>query len=295
MQNPVASLFQRVCPTMFAMSEAAEPAKNEARRNQDLNRRHLPSSFRRRVKKGLKRPLIWLQTLIAPRLYIMYMWLVCKTSRIENRGWEKLQETNKKYSGVVAMLWHEEVFWVAYGYKDEYAHTLTTFGDSGAVINKMLRLCNYTVFQLSNKKRDKRNRSRIVQAMIEHMNETDEVIYGITCDGSSGPPYRMKRGGLVIAKACNKPMIIVRTWFKRMIRLPTWDRVAIPLPFNVIYKYASDPYDMPEDTDTDEGMEAFRQQLENDLIDLAIRSYEELGQKIPPNLLKDQAASLPTT
>jgi len=122
--------------------------------------------------------------------------------------------------------------------------------------------------------------------MIEHMNARDDVIYGLTVDGSKGPPYRMKTGGIVIARDCGKPIILARVWIKRCMRLNTWDRTAIPLPFNRISCYLRGPYFVPEDAHSEDGLEAFRDRLEDDLIDLAVHSYEEMGHPRPENLVK---------
>jgi hypothetical protein len=65
--------------------------------------------------------------------------------------------------------------------------------------------------------------------------------------------------------------------------------MAIPLPFNLIRYYLRGPYVVPESARGDSGLERFRRALENDLIDLAALSYDEMGQQRPANLLKRSA------
>jgi hypothetical protein len=65
--------------------------------------------------------------------------------------------------------------------------------------------------------------------------------------------------------------------------------MAIPLPFNVIRYYLRGPYVVPASASGEIGLEEFRRNLENDLIDLAALSYDEMGQKRPANLLKRSA------
>ena len=60
----------------------------------------------------------------------------------------------------------------------------------------------------------------------------------------------------------------------------------------MIRYYIRGPYLVPENAHTEEGLEEFRDQLENDLIDLAARSYVDMGQKRPANLVKRDPASL---
>ena len=156
----------------------------------------------------------------------------------------------------------------------------------------MLKLCGYVVFRGGSTSGKARRREGTLLEMIEHMRTTPEVTYGLTVDGSKGPAYRMKTGGIVIARECGKPIALVRTWYKRCLRMRTWDRMALPLPFNVIRYYIRGPYHVPESARTDEGLLRFRNELESDLIDLAVQSYADMGQEVPPNLVKRDEASL---
>jgi lysophospholipid acyltransferase (LPLAT)-like uncharacterized protein len=96
----------------------------------------------------------------------------------------------------------------------------------------------------------------------------------------------MKTGGIVVAGTCGKPIALVRTWYRHSLRLPTWDRTAIPLPFNrITYSYRG-PYFAPESLADSAAFERFHSELEDDLVDLAAESYAVMGQPRPPNLVK---------
>ena len=82
----------------------------------------------------------------------------------------------------------------------------------------------------------------------------------------------MKPGALMIAYKCEKPIVFVRTWAKRNLHLPTWDRMAVPLPFNHIRQYLWGPFFVPEDAGDPAVFEAFRIELENQLVQLAEES-----------------------
>ena len=224
-----------------------------------------------------------------PRLYLGYMWLVYATSRINFNNFLELHDIIRKHDGCVAVLWHEEVFTVAYAYGRAArlrGHTLASHGDAGSVITRMLKLCNFVVFRGGSSDRRSRRDTGVLKPMIEHMRNNREVIYGITVDGSQGPPYRMKAGGVVIAQECNRPLVLVRTWYKRSLRMKTWDRTAIPLPLNEINYYLRGPYDVPATADTPEGFEAFFREIEDELIEMARVSYADVGQTPPANLVE---------
>ena len=227
-------------------------------------------------------------------IYVAYMKFVFATSRVDTNGFQVLGDISQKHDGAVALLWHEEVFTVAFAYGRGFLkvrpHTLASIGTIGEVITRMLELCGFTVFRGGSSGRASRRRSAIVADMIEHMKVTNNVTYGITVDGSRGPAYRMKRGGVVIARACGRPVVLVRTWYKRCVRLDTWDRTAIPLPFNKIKYYLDGPHHVPDDADSEEGLARFMLFLEDRLIDVAVTSYREMGQPIPANLVKRSTA-----
>lgn len=221
-----------------------------------------------------------------------YMRFVWATSRLSGQENFVLNAISAERDGAVALLWHEEVFTVAFGYPyiGVYGHTLASIGDSGEAISRILKRCGYVVFRGGSSTSRARRRTGVLEEMIAHMRENHGVIYGLTVDGSKGPRYRMKTGGIIIARECDKPIALVRTWYKRCLRLNTWDRMALPLPFNEIRYYLHGPYDVPADANTDEGLARFRLQLENELIDIAAQSYRDAGQPIPDALVKRTAA-----
>jgi len=131
-----------------------------------------------------------------------------------------------------------------------------------------------------------RHREGVIDDLVAHMRDHHGVLYGLTVDGSKGPAYRLKTGGIVVAAACGKPIALVRTWYRHSLRLPTWDRTAIPLPFNrIAYSYRG-PYFAPESLADGAGLERFQNELEDDLVDLAAESYAVMGQPRPTNLVK---------
>jgi hypothetical protein len=282
------------CELMVARPDPIPSGAAAAPRPARRPRGAVSRAFRAWVRPLFSKRLSRLAAVVVPRLYVAYMRLVWATSRLEGRERFVLNDIARAHDGVVSLLWHEEVFSVAYGYPyvGIRGHTLASVGESGEVISRMLERCGYVVFRGGSSSGGSRRRTGVLDEMIAHMRAKPMVIYGLTVDGSKGPPYRMKTGGVVIARSCGKPIALVRTWYQRCLRLKTWDRMAIPLPFNVIRYYLRGPYFVPADADTDEGMARFCLLLENDLVDLAAQSYAEAGQPLPANLRKrDEATS----
>ena len=275
-------------PTLTVSDSAPPPRRRRRSRPARFFRRHIRPLFSRRLSA--------LAAATIPLLYMLYMRLVWATSRVEGgRDFLALKRIAAKHNGAVSLLWHEEVMTVAFGYSylGLRGHTLASIGEAGEVIARMLTRCGFVVFRGGSTTHRSRRREGALEEMIAHMRTHDEVIYGLTVDGSKGPAYHLKTGGIIIARECAKPIVLVRTWYKRCVRLPTWDGMAVPLPFNVIRYYLRGPYTVPDSARTEEGLEQFRLRLEHDLVDLAAQSYADMGQPLPANLVKRRNAETP--
>ena len=264
-------------------------SEGEARRR----RRGGPFRRLRKALRGWVVPrLVGPALAVVPSFYLLYMRFVYATSRVRANDFMRLHDIIREHDGAVGLLWHEEVFTVAYGYPHLgfRPHTLASLGRIGELITRLLLRCGFVVFRGGSSAKPSRRRANVVPDLIEHMRTHREVVYGLTVDGSQGPPYRMKRGGVVVARECGRPVVLVRTWYRRCLRLPTWDRTAIPLPWNEIAYTIAGPYAVPADAASGVGLARFVLELEDELIGLALRSYTEMGQ-LPPAALRRRSAA----
>jgi lysophospholipid acyltransferase (LPLAT)-like uncharacterized protein len=230
----------------------------------------------RRLRRATGRALVELAVAVVPRIYLAYMWLVWKTSRVERIGVDP-EDIRAHYGREVVALWHEEVFFVAWAFRDLHASTLASRGDFGEVITRMLELCNFEVFRGGSSTGKSRRSPEIVEDMIEHMQSNEGIIYGITVDGSNGPRYRAKPGAARIAAVCRAPMLVQKTWCRWRLRLPNWDRTIIPLPFNHIVEVFAGPYLPPADVDRPRPFKQWAREMERELwrlTDWVWRRYE---------------------
>ena len=246
----------------------------------------------RRVRHALRphvaRPLLWLGVRTLPRLYVLYMGLVWRTSRIDAHDFSRGREILERHRGAVSLVLHQDVMLMGYGVPrlGFPLHTLASVGDAGEIITRALELCGFVVFRGGAASRSSRRRLGVLRSMIAHMRDTDGVTYGITVDGSKGPIYEMKEGGIAIARACGVPVVVCRLWSSRCIQLRTWDRTAIPLPFGRIDVRMLGPFFPPKDSEGEAAAERFRLERERDLIELAGESHERAGEARPPELLR---------
>ena len=244
------------------------------------------------MRRSLSKPLVRLLAFVAPPAYVAYMRWVFATSRFESEGLERGFEVLDAHDGVVLLSWHEEIFAAPYTVArlGVRLDTLASTGDPGEVIARVLSRCGHVAFRGGSSRRRSRRRPQVMFEMIEHMRSQHRVVFGITVDGSSGPAYHMKRGGVTLARESGRPILLARVWFRRCLRLPTWDRTAIPLPYNLIRCTLRGPYFVPDEARTRPGLERFRGELERELRELAAGSYREMGQPLPPALCRERLA-----
>ncbi|MHC4393319.1 MAG: lysophospholipid acyltransferase family protein [Planctomycetota bacterium] len=268
-------------PSVAAPSLAGAPPSPEAPASSpEPTKPRRKSSLRRRIRKAFSKRLIRLLALIIPPIYQLGMWLVYKTSRVEHENTDLLWILRERYGGMIGIMWHQDVFMVAYSFRQYEGHTLASTSDFGTIISGMLKNNGFVTFRGGSTAARSRKRD-VLGPMIEHMRNGPAVCYGITCDGSRGPAYRLKRGSVVIAHEARKPMIVARTWCKWRIPLPGWDHAYIPLPFNHIRQTFAGPYFVPAEADDPAVLEAFRLEMEDELLNLTWYVHGEVDRAFP--------------
>ncbi|RME03455.1 MAG: DUF374 domain-containing protein [Planctomycetota bacterium] len=236
--------------------------------------------WRKRIKRFVKRALLWLAVRITPVIYRAYLRFVWYTSKIRGHPLAQKPELLKEHR-VVAVLWHQDVFLVPWLWRLYRPITIASTGDSGEVIASILRPFGFTVFRGGSSK-GRRRRKPILWQFIEYLKTQQRFVAGITVDGSSGPPFRMKKGAVFIAAKTGACIYLVRAWCRYRFHLPTWDRTVIPLPFNQIYILIQGPFEPPYE---DSELEKFKNQLEKKLLDLTYGSFL-VAKSLPHKLLK---------
>jgi lysophospholipid acyltransferase (LPLAT)-like uncharacterized protein len=74
----------------------------------------------------------------------------------------------------------------------------------------------------------------------------------MTPDGPRPPVYQIQKGIIDLAKLTGRPIIPVSNFTRWKIRLGSWDRFQIPLPFARIECYYGDPIRVPRDATEDQ-------------------------------------------
>jgi lysophospholipid acyltransferase (LPLAT)-like uncharacterized protein len=93
----------------------------------------------------------------------------------------------------------------------------------------------------------------------------DRLDIVITPDGPRGPCYEIQPGVLRLAQATQRPIVTITTSLGWKMRLKSWDRFQIPLPFSTCRLITEGPISVPENA------------TEADLAAIGARVKEALG------------------
>ena len=106
------------------------------------------------------------------------------------------------------------------------------------------------------------------QALLE-LNTLSERGYdiAITPDGPRGPCYQVQAGAIALAQLTGRPVVPASYFVKWKIRMKSWDRFQIPLPFTRAVMKFGQPLLIPREASESE-REALRQELENRIMHL---------------------------
>ena len=80
-------------------------------------------------------------------------------------------------------------------------------------------------------------------------------------DGPRGPAYQIQEGIIYLAQLTGRPIIPTSTYTRWKIRLRSWDRFQIPLPFACCKAYFGEPIRVPREA-SDAERELLRARLE---------------------------------
>ena len=68
---------------------------------------------------------------------------------------------------------------------------------------------------------------------------TGGVSAGVIVDGPRGPALEAKIGALVLARATGLPIVPGTWWVRPLVRVRSWDRTIVPLPFSrIVFAFA---------------------------------------------------------
>lgn len=164
--------------------------------------------------------------------------------------WEKRPDY-ELYKGKVIALLHGNALCVALAGIDRDIYTLVSRFRDGDLADALLRRLGYRTVRGSTEegRAEKGGRTALLR-LVQVLKEGQTV--AITVDGPKGPAGKVKEGVLFLAQKTGKPIAPVYVKVEKAIRLNSWDKFTIPLPFTKAYWLAGKDIYVKEGEDIEE-------------------------------------------
>ena len=133
---------------------------------------------------------------------------------------------------MLVVLWHNRLF-LASEIHRRYRKQRKIFGmvsasRDGAMLASFFKMLGIQSIRGSRHFRG----AEALRSMLAELKAGHDV--AVTPDGSRGPCYEMKPGGLLLARTARSPVLLISSKFGRAWRLKSWDQFFLPMPFSCV-------------------------------------------------------------
>jgi lysophospholipid acyltransferase (LPLAT)-like uncharacterized protein len=236
-------------------------------------------NFTRRLGKRLSgRP--WLQDVVGA-LIVGYYRFVLATSRklpVDAEEFGRFEAATP----VVLALWHGEALMVPFPIAVRWPmRAMTSRSRDGGVIAYVLRAVGIEPIRASGGRAGLTGETVSKRGGVAGLIQARDALRAgeivcMTADVPKGVAYRVGPGIVALARLSGRPIMPVAAVTSRHLRLKTWDRLTIALPFGRIAVRLGEPVTVAADAD-DAAQEAARQRVEAELNRVHIAAYAAVG------------------
>jgi lysophospholipid acyltransferase (LPLAT)-like uncharacterized protein len=210
----------------------------------------------------IPRSLSWHRRLLATAAALLF-WLFIKSWR---RIWKDTADNSRTKAPVIYCVWHNHLILALASYDDHtlekwhekgLAAMVSASGDGAFLAATLAKFGVHTVRGSTSR--------RGPQALLEATRWLRKgYSVAITPDGPRGPFQKVQDGIIYLAQVSGRPIVPISNFTRWKIRLRSWDRFQIPLPFARCELYDNDPIFVPRDAD-DSDREKLRFKLEESM------------------------------
>lgn len=177
---------------------------------------------------------------------------------------------------LLGALWHRGFLVAAALFRDRDAVVMVSRSRDGDWIEAVLRRLGYAA---SPRGSSSRGASTALRRQIALMSEGR--IGALLCDGPRGPARQAKPGVLALARGTGAPLYPLAIAARPALRLGSWDRTLVPLPFARVICLYGEPLRVSRDAN-EEDLERARLRLDRELDRLTAAAEARLGLPTQP-------------
>ncbi len=177
------------------------------------------------------------------------------TTRIYWFKSEEGKQLEQEGKGRIYAVWHNQQLFLLYPYKGQKIAPLISQSSDGEYIARCLPKFGMLAVRGSSSRGGAR-------ALIHLMHAArDGYSPMLTPDGPRGPIYKVQSGILFLAKKTGFPIIPVGTALSHKIKVGSWDKMRVPLPFGKTALTYGKIVRVKEDTDMKRAAQELEEQL----------------------------------
>jgi lysophospholipid acyltransferase (LPLAT)-like uncharacterized protein len=176
----------------------------------------------------------------------------------------------------IYVLWHEYLVVPIVRFSYPRVRLLVSQHTDGQIVAELCKHLRMGVVRGSSTRGGVKALKRVLQA-------SPYRFLAVTPDGPRGPRRQVNIGLVYMASRLGWPLIIIGVGLRRPWRLGSWDRLAIPRPFQPAAFLTSEPLAIPPHLDREQ-LEIWRQKVEEMLhaYTAAAEQAAQTGRKPPP-------------
>ncbi|HUG12946.1 MAG TPA: lysophospholipid acyltransferase family protein [Opitutaceae bacterium] len=133
---------------------------------------------------------------------------------------------------VIFVLWHNRLFAVPELFRQlrpsKRIHALVSASKDGAWLAAFFELAGLGTVRGSSSKHGR----AALHGLADRLDAGDDV--GLTPDGPRGPAYKLKGGGITLARKAGVRSVLLGINYDRAWRIPSWDRFFVPAPWSIV-------------------------------------------------------------
>jgi lysophospholipid acyltransferase (LPLAT)-like uncharacterized protein len=184
------------------------------------------------------------------------------TMRVTYIGDSVMPSFAARGEGFIGMFWHGRMLMLPFIYPGKRLNILISSHRDGEIIANVMKRFRFELVRGSSSK----GGTAALREMVLLLKNGSDI--GITPDGPKGPAEVVKGGVAQIARLSGKAVIPIAFSSSMKLRLRSWDRFFVPLPFSRLVFVVGDPlyYTRGEE------IEDFRIRIEKALFDVTSRA-----------------------
>ena len=175
----------------------------------------------------------------------LFLQLVGRTNRLCPSGTDYREVLQQNESPHVFALWHNQLLLPIYHFHPFRLSAIISHSRDGELITRAIQPFGIHVCRGS----ASRGGAGALLGLLHELKRGRNAV--VTPDGPRGPRGQVQAGVITLARLSGVPITPVAFNCTRNIRLRSWDRFMVPLPFGCIRYCVGDPVSVPRDADPD--------------------------------------------